>query len=63
MGRVDRGYQHRLMGKGFTNITHFKKWYKKAFLGLAGFSFFQGFTAWNLAVNRPEIPRQGGQKD
>ena len=62
MGRVDRGYQHRFMGEGFANIAHFKKWYKKEFLELAGFSFLQGFTAWRLAVNRPDRPRQDRQK-
>jgi len=25
MGGVDRGDQHRVMGAGFSNVTHFKK--------------------------------------
>ena len=61
MGGVDCGYQHRLMGAWFANIAHLKNWYKKSFLGLAGFSLLQGFTAWNLAVNSPDRPRIGGQ--
>ena len=52
MGRVDRGDHHRLMGSGFANVTHFKKWYKKSFSGISDFSFLQAFTAWNLAVNK-----------
>ena len=35
MGDVDRGDQHRVMGAGFSDVTHFKKWYKKAYLGIA----------------------------
>ena len=37
MGGVDRGDQHRVMGAGFANVSHFKKWYKKAFLGVYDF--------------------------
>ena len=29
MGGVDRGDQHRVVGAGFVNVAHFKKWYKK----------------------------------
>ena len=43
MGGVDKGDQHRVMGAGFANVAHFKKWYKKAFMGLADFSFLQAF--------------------
>ena len=53
MGRVDHGDHHRLMRTVLSNIATFKKWYKKAFLGLYDFSFLQVFTASNLAVNRP----------
>ena len=59
MGGVYRGDQHRLIGAGFETVAHFKKWYKKAFFCLANFSFFQGFTACNLASNRPYRPRRG----
>ena len=52
MGGVDRGDQHRVMGAGFANVAHFKKWYKKAYLGLADFSMLQAFTAWNLSVDQ-----------
>ena len=50
MDGVDRGDQHRVMGAGFANVAHFKKWYKKTFMGIADFSFLQAFTAWNLSV-------------
>ena len=62
MGGVDRGDQHRVMGAGFANVAHFKKWYKKAFLGICDFSFLQAFTAWNLGVkatNSNDSSRRG----
>ena len=52
MGGADRGDQHRVMGAGFANVTHFKKWYKKVFMGIADFSFLQAFAAWNLSVEK-----------
>ena len=58
-GGVDHGDQNRFMGTGFAILVHFKTWYKKYFLGLSGFSFLQGFKAWNLSVNIQEIPRIG----
>ena len=39
------------MGTGFSNVAHFKKWYKKAYLGIADFSMLQAFSAWNLSVD------------
>jgi len=50
MGGVDRGDQHRVMGAGFSNVAHFKKWYKKAYLGITDFSMLNIFSAWNLSV-------------
>ena len=50
------------METGFENREQFKNWNKKAFLGLSDFRFLQGFTAWNLVLNIPDIPRRGGQK-
>ena len=29
IGGVDCVYQHRLVKEGFSNVAHFKKWYKK----------------------------------
>ena len=29
MGGVDRGDQHRVIGAGFANVAHFKKWFKR----------------------------------
>ena len=51
MGVVDLGDQHRVVGAGFTNVAHFKKWYKKAFFGIADFCLLQAFTAWNLSID------------
>ena len=45
MGGVDRGDQHRVVGAGFANVAHFKKWYKNTFLAIADFSLLQAFTA------------------
>ena len=44
MDGVDRGDQHRVMGAGFANVAHFKKWYKKVFMGITDFSFLQAFA-------------------
>ena len=51
MDGVDRGDQHRLMGAGFANVAHFKKWYKKVHMGISDFSMLQAFAAWNLLVD------------
>ena len=47
MDGVHIGYQLRMMGAGFANVAHFKKWYKKDFMGIADFSLLQAFTAGN----------------
>ena len=49
MNRVDRGDQHRVVGTGFANVDHFKKWYKRHFLV---FVTSQAFTAWNMESER-----------
>ena len=41
MGRVDCEYQHMLMGEVLANVSQFKKWHKKSFLGIANFGFYQ----------------------
>ena len=61
MGGVDKGDQHRTMGAGFANVSHFKKWYKKAFMGLADFSLLQAFSAWNLSVDEMKEKNRGGE--
>ena len=43
MDWFDRGDQHRVVGVGFANVAHFKKWYKKAFMGIADFCLLAGF--------------------
>jgi len=50
MGGVDRGDQHRVMGAGFSNVAHFKKWYKKANLRIDDFAMLNAISAWNLSV-------------
>ena len=59
MGGVDRGDQHRMVGEGFANVAHFKKWYKKTFLVIADFCLLQAFTAWNLSVYQLQQNRRG----
>ena len=48
-----------VVGAGFANVAHFKKWYKKAFLGIADFCLLQAFTAWNLSVDQMYANRRG----
>ena len=62
MGGVDRGDQVRLVGAGFSNVAHFKKWYKKAALGVADFCLLQGLACWNLSVEDDDRVRRGGIK-
>ena len=62
MGGVDRGDQHRTVGAGFANVSHFKKWYKKTFLAIADFSLLQAFTAWNLSVDQIAENRRGNSE-
>ena len=52
MGGVEHGDQHWIVGAGFSNVAHFKKWYKKAFMGVVNFSVLQAFTVWNLWVDQ-----------
>ena len=61
MGGVDQGDQHRVMGAGFANVAHFKKWYKKAFMGIADFCLLNAFSAWNLAVDKEQANNRGGE--
>ena len=60
MDGVDRGDQHRNFGAGFTNVSHFQKLYKKAFLRIYYFSLLQEFSAWNMLVDEfKNIGRDG----
>ena len=61
MDGVDMGDQHRVMGAGFANVAHFKKWYKKVFMGLSDFSFLQAYSAWNLSVEEMMVNSRGGE--
>ncbi len=59
IGGVDCGDQHKMVGAGFSNVAHFKKWYKRAFLGITDFCVLQAFTAWNLSVDQLHQNRRG----
>ena len=59
MDCVDRGSQHRIMGAGFANVAHFKKWYKKVFMGIEDFSFLQAYASWNLSVEELKVKGRG----
>ena len=62
MGGGDRGDQHQVIGAGFANVAHFKKWFKKAFFGIADFCLLQAFTAWNLSVDQITKNRRGNSE-
>ena len=51
MDGLDRGNQHRTLGRGLTNADHFLNWYKNDFLLISDFSLLQAFTAWNMSVD------------
>jgi len=57
MGGVDRGGQHRVMVAGYSNVAHFKKWYKKAYLGITNFSMLNNLSAWILSVGYTGVRR------
>eukprot|EP00957_Ditylum_brightwellii_P109418 8345990-Ditylum_brightwellii.AAC.1 len=48
------------MDAGFSNIVHFKKWYKKSNLGVNDFRILNSFAVWNLLVDEPKAELQGG---
>ena len=58
MDGVHCGDQHRVVGARFAKVAHFKKWYKKAFFGIADFCLLQAFTAWNLSIDASESRRK-----
>ena len=45
MDSADGGDQQRVMGATFANVAHFKKCYKKKFLGIYDSSFLHLFAA------------------
>eukprot|EP00957_Ditylum_brightwellii_P204320 15338662-Ditylum_brightwellii.AAC.1 len=51
MDAVNKGDKHCFVGAGFSNITHFKKWYKKPTLGVNDFGMLNSSAAWNLLVD------------
>eukprot|EP00957_Ditylum_brightwellii_P155800 11861020-Ditylum_brightwellii.AAC.1 len=60
MGAVGKGDQRRALGAAFCNVAYFKKWYKKAYFGVADCSMFQSFSTWNLSANELAALWRGG---
>ena len=62
---VDKGDQYRAAGMGFACKRHFRKWYKKALMGVLDFMLLNGFLAWRMSIKytprrvpgRPELER------
>jgi hypothetical protein len=62
---VDKGDQYRAAGMGFACKSHFKKWYKKALMGVLDFMLLNGFLAWRMSIKytprrvmgRPDLER------
>jgi hypothetical protein len=62
---VDKGDQYRAAGIGFASKSHFKKWYKKALMGVLDFMLLNGFMAWRMSIKycarkvpgRPKLER------
>ena len=63
MGGVYRSKQHRVMGAGFANVSHFKNWYNKAFPGVYDFALLNAFTTLNLSMNSNDRKRGLLQKE
>ena len=51
MGAVDKGDQMRAHGGGFSTKVHFKRWYKRVFLGLLDCMLLNSHLAWNMAAS------------
>ena len=47
---VDKGDQIRAHGGGFSNKSHFKKWYKKTYLAILDCMMMNALIAWNMAA-------------
>ena len=60
MGGVGRGDQHRVVGEGFANVSHFKRC-KKTFIGIADFCLLNAFSACNLSVDAQQAHNRGGE--
>ena len=50
MGGIDNGDQMRCHMGGFATHVHFKKWYKKAGLGIMDTMLLNSFIAWNMSA-------------
>ncbi len=58
MGYVDLVDYDKKIGGGFTSRPHFKKWYKKGFLGILDFMMVNRRVAWNMSCEIPGIIRK-----
>jgi len=47
---VDKGDQYRARGGGFANKAHFKKWYKKIYLGLLDIMLLNAWALYNMCA-------------
>ena len=52
---VDKGDQFRARGGGFANKAHFKKWYKKIFLGCLDLMLMNAYVCFNMVVEHHRI--------
>jgi hypothetical protein len=50
MYAVDKGDQKRAQFGGFSVKAHFKKWYKKQFLGILDCMLMNGHVGWNMST-------------
>ena len=57
MFAVDKGDQMRMHQAGFCNEAHFKKWYKRIFLGVLDCGLLNGLIAWNLSCKTRSLKR------
>ncbi len=57
MGYVNLVDYDKKIGGGFTARPHFKKWYKKGFLGNLDFMMVNGRVAWNMSCDIQGIIR------
>ncbi len=53
VGGVDCVDQQIKCAGGFAHCAHFKKWYKRIFLGILDFMMTNGICGWNLYASHP----------
>ena len=48
-----------MVSASFANVSHYKKWFKRAFFSIADFCLLQAFPAWNLSIDQMYQNRRG----